>query len=130
MPRRKPSAPGAASQPPHLSIRLDLGGGVRIGPGKVTLLEEIGRSGSIAAAGRALRMSYRRAWELVEDLNRSLGRPVLEATAGGNGGGGARLTALGEAVVREYRAIEAEANAAAATRLARLAGGRQEAGPG
>ena len=106
---------------PRLSIRLDLGNGLRIGPGKVRLLEEIGRAGSISAAGRALGMSYRRAWERVEALNTGLGAPVAETTAGGAGGGGARLTALGEAVVRTYRGIEAEANAGAAERLAALA---------
>ncbi len=106
---------------PRLSIRLDLGGGLRIGPGKVRLLEEIGRAGSISGAGRALGMSYRRAWELVEALNTGLGEPVAETAAGGAGGGGARLTPLGEAVVRTYRTIEAEANAGARERLAALA---------
>jgi len=105
---------------PGLSIRLDPAPGLRIGPGKVRLLEEIGRNGSISAAGRALGMSYRRAWELVEDLNRGLGRPVVETAAGGAGGGGARLTGLGERVIREYRAIEAEAQAAALPRLLAL----------
>ena len=67
--------PPAADQ---LSIRLDLASGARIGPGKVAVLEEIARSGSISAAGRALKMSYRRTWELVEDLNQNLGVPVVE----------------------------------------------------
>ena len=73
---------------PHdrLSIRVDLASGVRIGPGKIAVLEEIARSGSISAAGRALRMSYRRTWELVEDLNRGLGSPVVATAAGGSGG--------------------------------------------
>jgi molybdate transport system regulatory protein len=118
MPRARPPRPPTAV--PRLIIRLDLGG-VRIGPGKVALLEEIGRSGSISAAGRALKMSYRRAWELVEDLNRGLGIPVVEAAAGGAGGGGARLTEAGEAVISHYRAIEAESNGAASQRLAQLA---------
>ncbi|MFC7554430.1 winged helix-turn-helix domain-containing protein [Pseudoroseomonas wenyumeiae] len=94
---------------------------MRIGPGKISLLEEIGRSGSISAAGRALKMSYRRAWELVEDLNRGLGTPVVETAAGGAGGGGARLTLAGEAVISHYRAIEAESNHSAGQRLAQLA---------
>ena len=111
---------------PRLSIRLDLGDGLRIGPGTVRPLEEIGRAGSISATGRALGMSYRRAWELVGALNRGLGQPVAETAAGGAGGGGARLTPLGEAVVRRYRAIEVEANAAAASQLAALA--RRETG--
>lgn len=100
---------------PHdrLSIRVDLASGVRIGPGKVAVLEEIARSGSISAAGRALRMSYRRTWELVEDLNRGLGSPVVYTAAGGTGGGGTSLTPMGTALVERYRAIEADATAAA-----------------
>ncbi|WP_159350999.1 winged helix-turn-helix domain-containing protein [Roseomonas harenae] len=121
MPPAKRASRPSDEAGPRLSIRLDLGGGLRIGPGKVRLLEEIGRAGSISAAGRALGMSYRRAWELVEALNSGLGRPVAETAAGGAGGGGARLTALGEAVVQAYRAIEAESNASAAERLATLA---------
>jgi molybdate transport system regulatory protein len=92
----------------RLSIRIDLASGARIGPGKVALLEEIERSGSISAAGRALKMSYRRAWELVEDLNKSLGTTLVATAAGGSGGGGARLTKAGMAVVTRYRAIEAD----------------------
>jgi molybdate transport system regulatory protein len=95
----------------RLSIRIDLAGGGRIGPGKVALLEEIGRSGSISGAGRAMKMSYRRAWELVEDLNRSLGSPVVETATGGAGGGGARLTEAGATLVRQYRAMEQAAAA-------------------
>jgi molybdate transport system regulatory protein len=102
--RRNPSTPPRRCD--RLSIRLDLASGARIGPGKVAVLEEIARSGSISAAGRALRMSYRRTWQLVEDLNRSLGRPVVETASGGDGGGGAVLTPVGKAVVERYRAIE------------------------
>ncbi len=105
---------------PRLSIRIDLTSGGRIGPGKVALLEEIGRAGSISAAGRAMRMSYRRAWELVEDLNRTLGSPVVTTSAGGSGGGGASLTEAGEALVAEYRAIEAATSLAAKRHLTTL----------
>jgi molybdate transport system regulatory protein len=115
----KRATPPSGGSGPRLSIRIDLGDGLRIGPGKVRLLEEIARAGSISAAGRALGMSYRRAWELVEALNRGLG-PVAETMAGGAGGGGARLTELGQAVVQAYRAIEAESNATAAPHLANL----------
>src|ERR1700759_4587689 len=94
-PAKAPSrAPGKGVN--RLSIRLDLASGARIGPGKVAVLEEIARSGSISAAGRALHMSYRRTWELVEDLNASLGAPVVQTAAGGSGGGGASLTELGQ----------------------------------
>jgi molybdate transport system regulatory protein len=76
MGKRKPGSTDATPASDRLSIRLDLASGARIGPGKVAVLEEIARSGSISAAGRVLRISYRRTWELVEDLNRSLGTPV------------------------------------------------------
>jgi molybdate transport system regulatory protein len=104
----------------RLILRVDLASGARIGPGKVALLEEIARSGSISAAGRALKMSYRRAWELVEDLNRHLGTPVLATAAGGAGGGGAQLTEAGVRLVTEYRALEAAAQAGAAAHLEAL----------
>jgi len=110
----------AAAAGNRLIIRVDLASGARIGPGKVALLEEIGRSGSISAAGRALRMSYRRAWELVEDLNKHLGAAVVTTAAGGSGGGGARLTEAGQAVVSGYRALEAAATATAQPHLAVL----------
>jgi molybdate transport system regulatory protein len=120
MPKRTPKRSEAASASDRLSIRLDLASGARIGPGKIAVLEEIGRSGSISAAGRALRMSYRRTWELVEDLNRSLGTPVVETAAGGSGGGGAVLTQAGKAVIERYRAIEVDTATAARKHLLAL----------
>ena len=120
MPAGQPAAAPGADAFPRLSIRLDLGDGARIGPGKVRLLEEIDRNGSISAAGRVLKMSYRRAWQLVEDLNRGMDTPVVETATGGSGGGGARLTPTGRAVVDAYRAIEAAANGAATDRLEAL----------
>lgn len=104
----------------RLSLRIDLAGG-RIGPGKIALLEAIAREGSIAAAGRALRMSYKRAWDLVDALNRQMGAPVVEASPGGRQGGGAALTEAGLLLVSDYRAIEAAAREAAAPGLAVLA---------
>ena len=118
MGKRKPVETSLASD--RLSIRLDLASGARIGPGKVAVLEEIARSGSISAAGRALRMSYRRTWDLVEDLNRRLGTPVVETAAGGSGGGGAVLTPAGKAVIESYRAIEADSALAARRHLLAL----------
>jgi molybdate transport system regulatory protein len=115
------TVPDVAATPVNrVVLRLDLACGARIGPGKVALLEAIERTGSISAAGRALRMSYRRAWELVEDLNRHCRTPVVAAAAGGSGGGGARLTEIGAAIVAQYRALEAEATDAAKARLAAL----------
>lgn len=84
------------------------------------MLEEIARAGSISAAGRALKMSYRRTWELVEDLNQSLGTPVVETAAGGSGGGGAVLTKAGKTVVNTYRAIQMDTAAAARKHLQAL----------
>ena len=120
MAKRKPNAADATRASDRLSIRLDLVSGARIGPGKVAVLEEIARSGSISAAGRVLRMSYRRTWELVEDLNRSLGTPVVETAAGGSGGGGAVLTRAGKAVIERYRAIEVDTALAARKHLQAL----------
>ena len=116
--KSKTPAPGKGTD--RLSIRVDLASGARIGPGKVAVLEEIERSGSISAAGRALRMSYRRTWELVEDLNVNLGGPVVATEAGGSGGGGASLTPLGKAVIARYRAIEVECAAAARKHMTAL----------
>jgi molybdate transport system regulatory protein len=119
MPRRKQTeASGKAGD--RLNIRLDLAGGLRIGPGKVAVLEEIARTGSISAAGRALRMSYRRTWELVEDLNNGLGMPVVETAAGGSHGGGTILTAAGKAIIERYRAIELDTAIAARKHLQAL----------
>lgn len=105
---------------PALSIRVDLAGG-RLGPGKVALLEAIGREGSISAAARALGMSYRRAWDLVEEINATFAGPAVATAAGGRRGGGAVLTPLGQELIAAYRAIEQAAAAAAEAHLAALA---------
>jgi len=100
---------------PRLSLRIDFGAGAMLGPGKADLLEGIRQTGSIAAAGRRMAMSYKRAWMLVEEMNRAFREPVVESTRGGSRGGGARLTAAGEAVLANYRKLEdilAEAGAA------------------
>lgn len=104
----------------RFSFRLDFTPGGRLGPGKVQLLEAIGDTGSIAAAGRSMAMSYRRAWLLVDDLNRIFRAPLVAAQPGGARGGGAHLTALGREVVAHYRAIEAKALAAGAAEIAAL----------
>lgn len=120
MPITPSKSANAAAAEHRLVIRVDLASGARIGPGKIALLEAIARSGSISAAGRALRMSYRRAWELVEDLNRHLGTPMVLTSAGGAGGGGARLTDAGAMLVAEYRALETAAASSAQAHLAAL----------
>ncbi|WP_332684499.1 winged helix-turn-helix domain-containing protein [Bosea sp. (in: a-proteobacteria)] len=105
---------------PSLSLRIDVDPETRIGPGKVELLEKIAAFGSISAAGRAMGMSYRRAWDLVEELNGIFGKPMVERQVGGKSGGGASLTALGLALVSHYRAIEQAAAEAARPHLAAL----------
>lgn len=92
----------------------------RIGHGKVALLEGVAETGSISAAGRACGMTYRRAWELIDHMNKAFGRPLVTGHTGGAGGGGAALTELGREVVTRYRALQAATEAAAAPHLAAL----------
>ena len=91
-----------------------------LGPGKADLLERIRATGSIAAAGRAMDMSYKRAWSLVEEMNAAFREPLVESVRGGARGGGARLTDTGEAVLAHYRKLEEIAAEAGAARLAAL----------
>ena len=97
----------------RLTIRLDFDGERRLGPGKIALLEAIRSTGSISAAGRAHEMSYRRAWLLVEDLNKLFSEPLVSARPGGANGGGAKLTRTGERVIELYRNAEQKMRAAA-----------------
>jgi molybdate transport system regulatory protein len=101
----------------RLTLRVDFGTDRAIGPGKVLLLEAIRDTGSISQAGRSLGMSYRRAWLLVDDMNRCFREPVVTAQPGGSQGGGAALTAFGQKVVQKYRTIETEATAATKPQL-------------
>ena len=101
-------------------LRITKGDDIAVGPGKVDLLEAIGASGSITAAAKELGMSYRRAWLLVDTMNRCFTGPVVAAEAGGTRGGGTALTPLGAEVVRRYRRSEALAAKAAARDLAAL----------
>jgi molybdate transport system regulatory protein len=116
----------------RLTLRVDFGTDRAIGPGKVLLLEAIRDTGSISQAGRSLGMSYRRAWLLVDDMNRCFREPVVTAQPGGSQGGGAALTAFGQKVVQKYRTIETEATAATKPQLhdleASLRGSRRGAG--
>jgi molybdate transport system regulatory protein len=91
-----------------------------MGPGKAELILRIGQTGSISAAARAMGMSYRRAWELVEALNEAYRQPVVITAIGGARGGGARVTALGERVLALYRAMEDKASAAITADLRRF----------
>lgn len=103
-----------------LRIRLVSGAGIVMGPGRADLLEHINKTGSIAAAGREMRMSYKRAWALVEAMNAMFQAPLVEAVKGGVGGGGARLTAMGLQVLTAYRGLEDAAGDAGAEFLSRL----------
>ena len=107
--------------PARLRIRIVFDGIGMLGPGKAELLERIDRRGSIAAAGREMGMSYKRAWELIGTLNGMFRAPLVERTRGGAGGGGAVLTEAGHEVLRLYRAFEAAAAAGGDNELAGLA---------
>jgi molybdate transport system regulatory protein len=113
---------------PRLKLRIDFDDGRAIGPGKIELLELIDALGSISAAGRRMNMSYRRAWLLVEALNRCFREPLVTSHAGGPHGGGATLTPAGCAVVRHYRAVERAAQTAGAADMEELATALAERG--
>ena len=91
-----------------VSFRVDFSPDCAVGPGKIALLEHIGSTGSLSEAARKLKMSYRRAWLLLEDLNTSFQQPVAQMSVGGRGGGGASLTPFGLDLVAAYRALEAQ----------------------
>ena len=117
--RRNDGDPGVRRMP-SLSLRIDLDPGGRIGPGKIALLEQIAALGSISAAARNMDMSYKRAWDLVEAMNRMFGKPVVSAQTGGKKGGGAQLTPVGLEIVSRFRAIERAAESAAEQHMAAL----------
>jgi len=103
-----------------LQLRLLLNGVIALGPGKAALLRGIQESGSISAAARTMNMSYRRAWLLVEDMNRCFRQPLVETSTGGARGGGARLTDNGRDVLERYSAMEQSAAAAVQADMAYL----------
>jgi molybdate transport system regulatory protein len=105
-------------------LRLRLAPGIDLGPGKADLLEGIHETGSISAAGRRMRMSYKRAWQLVDELNGLFDAPLVAASTGGSGGGGASLTKRGRDVLVRYRRMHAACVAAVAGDLRFLCGHR------
>jgi molybdate transport system regulatory protein len=105
---------------PHLVLQLHFDRENRLGPGKIELLEKIDETGSISAAGRAMDMSYRRAWLLVDAMNRTFHAPVVATRLGGTSMGRAKLTPLGREVVQLYREIGKIAQDAAITSITRL----------
>jgi molybdate transport system regulatory protein len=106
----------------RLTIRFDFDAEKRLGPGKIALLEAIAETGSISAAGRRHKMSYRRAWLLVDELNRQFGQPLVRAQPGGPKGGGASLTPTGRTIVAAYRDAERKMREAAAAEIAAMEG--------
>ena len=102
----------SSASTPSLSVRIDLDAEGRIGPGKIQLLENIHACGSISAAGRAMDMSYKRAWDLVDEINRICRHAAVERQTGGKNGGGAILTPFGTLLVARYRRIERAAASA------------------
>jgi molybdate transport system regulatory protein len=109
------------TEPPRLRFRLHLGRAIAVGPGKADLLAAVAATGSISAAGRSMGMSYKKAWYLLDTMNRCFKAPLVEAAKGGRSGGGARLTPMGRQVLELYRAIEAKAATTAAAELGRFA---------
>ena len=111
-----------------LKLRI-LFDGAMMGPGKADLLDHIRATGSIAAAGRQMDMSYKRAWMLVEEMNAAFAQPLVTSARGGPGGGGAQLTGTGEEVLRLYREVVARSERAAAEPMAVLEGMLRGRGP-
>jgi molybdate transport system regulatory protein len=105
---------------PGLTLRVLGRRAAAMGPGKAELIERIEAAGSISAAARAMGMSYRRAWQLVEALNRDFTSAVVETAVGGRRGGGARVTPFGRELAASYRSMEARASAAIAPQLRRF----------
>ncbi len=118
---------------PGLTLRILSGASSRkpaIGPGKAELLESIAAIGSISAAARAMGMSYRRAWQLVEAVNQSFAEPLVLTETGGTRGGGARLTRFGAEVLRRYRRMESKASVAIAAEVQSFSGLLKRRAPG
>lgn len=111
---------GKARRYAGLTLRVLARGGAAMGPGKAELIERIAETGSISAAGRAMGMSYRRAWQLVEALNADYREPVVVTAVGGERGGGSRVTPYGKRLVAQFRAMEEKASAAIAADVPRF----------
>ena len=106
---------------PRPKVRILIGAATALGPGKVDLLEAIARTGSIAAAAREKNMSYRRAWLLVDTMNRCFRDDLVVRTTGGRGGGGAKVTPMGLDVLARYRDMEDKAAASVREEVAAFA---------
>lgn len=104
----------------ELRVRVYVGDVIAMGPGKADLLAAIAATGSISGAGRALGMSYKRAWDLVATMNETFAAPLVVTNSGGVGGGGAALTEAGEAVLDSFRSMQQKAHATIAADLRRF----------
>jgi molybdate transport system regulatory protein len=104
-----------------VKVQLMRGEEIAIGPGKADLLDAIEQAGSIAGAARSMARSYRRAWLLVDVMNRSFRSPLVESGRGGSERGGAHLTPLGRSVLKRYRALQAAVEKTAGSHLRKLA---------
>ena len=108
---------------PHLSIRIDFEpSGSALGPGMAQLLERVAELGSIRRAAASMDMSYRKAWLLIQELQKTFDGPVVTAEAGGLSGGGTHLTELGSCLVKLYRRVESRAADATRSDLDMLSG--------
>ena len=111
----------SSPEPGLMHLRVAFGGDFYLGPGRADLMEGIATTGSIAAAGKAMGMSYKRAWSLVQAINEGFGAPLVVANRGGAGQGGAALTEAGAEVLRRYRQMQAATRAAIAADVAAVA---------
>ncbi len=93
----------------RLRVRVQFGDGFAIGPGKADLLQAVAETGSISGAARRMEMSYRRAWLLIDAMNRCFRELIVDTATGGKGGGGAQITTFGRLVLKDFRAMEAGA---------------------
>jgi molybdate transport system regulatory protein len=106
---------------PQIRLRIDFGPSCSLGPGKIALLEAIADTGSLSQAARQHRMSYRRAWLLLADVNASFAEAATQSATGGRGGGGMRLTPFGKRLIAQFRSLERSVGTLGARRLETLA---------
>jgi molybdate transport system regulatory protein len=117
----KPNATSRAGQPPKLRLRIEFAGRHTLGPGKIQLLEAVDEHGSISAAARSMQMSYRHAWEMLDDINQCFSEPAIVTETGGRSGGGAQVTDFGRDLVARFRVMQDKARAALEEDLGALA---------
>ncbi len=106
---------------PRIRLRIDFGENASLGPGKIALLEAIAATGSLSEAARGMKMSYRRAWLLVEEINQAFAERATLSAVGGAGGGGMNVTAFGQGLISRFRAFERSVATLGAQRFAAIA---------